>query len=482
MKKHIKLHIILLVVAAVLIGCSKGNTSPEISNDNSLTNFSFTKEDNPNLSTNCYAVNNYNLFYITVPENTDLKSLVPTFSVNEKATVNYGSSQIESGSTALDFSKNVTITVTSESGTKRNYTILAKTGNSNADRMVYTFMAKYDIPGISVSISKDEKTIYSAGYGFADKDQMTRVTPEHKFRLASMSKQHASIAIMALMEKGALKLEDTVFGKDGILADEFGDNMSNKWKEITLEHLLSHTSGIDPIDSYRDCIFGSSIYSGKNADGRIALLLEKTKVTNTPGKVYHYNNSNFLIIGRVVEKVSGKKFTQFLQDEIYGPLEINGIEGGNNLVLKTNEVNYYGQNGKNPFGNDVETGAAAGGMIASTPALMKLMSYIDYGTNVPDIFKKETLDRMYTPLEGVKDTDGNSWKRYGLGWRTNHSSYKTWDAYHGGSLAGVATIWSRSNDNINGALLCNSRNYDDYFDADMWHLLEDIQEVFRQGK
>lgn len=480
MKHCLKLHLILVIAAAVLAACSKEGPKEEISNDNSLTNFSFTKENNPGLSASCHAVNSYNLFYITVPEGTDLKSLVPTFSVNEKATVNCGSKQIESGSSAIDFSQNVTLTVTSESGTKRNYTILAKNGNSNADKLVYAFMAKYDIPGISVSISKDEETIYTAGYGFADKDLMTRVTPEHKFRLASMSKQHASIAIMALMEAGALELENKVFGKDGILSEEFGDNMSNKWKEITIEHLLSHTSGIDPTDSYRDCIFGSSIYSGKNADARISLLLEKSKVTNTPGKVYHYNNSNFLIIGKIVEKLSGKKFTKFLQDEIYGPLEITGIEGGNNLVLKTNEVNYYGQDGKNPFANDVENGVAAGGMIASTPALMKLMAHIDYGTKVQDIFKKETLDRMYTPLKGVKDTDGDNWNRYALGWRTNHSSYETWDAYHGGSLAGVATIWSRSNDNINGALLCNSRNYDDYFDADMWHLLEDIQQVFRQ--
>lgn len=479
MKNYIKLRIILLIVAAVLIGCSKESTTPEPSSDCSIKNFSFLKADNPSLNANFLATGNDNIFYITLPQDVNLNSLVPAFTANEKAVVTCGTTEVESGNTALDFSSTLTLTVRAETGSTKKYYILARNGNTKADQMVYSFMSKYSIPGISVTISKDEEIVYSAGYGFADTQKQERVTPNHKFRLASMSKQQTAIAIMHLMEKGLLKLEDTVFGEGGILAEEFGNSMPEVWKTITIEHFLSHTSGINPDNSYRDCIFGSSIYSGLNADKRISLLLEKSEVKNFPGKIYHYNNSNFLILGRVVEKLSGKKFAEFLADEIYAPLEITGIEGGNNKVLKTNEVNYYGQNGKNPFGNDVETGAAAGGMIATTPALMQLMSYIDYGTKVPDIFKKETLDRMYTPLSGVKDTGGKSWDRYALGWRVNHPTYNTWDAYHGGSLAGVASIWSRSNDNINGALLCNSRNYDDYFDTEMWYLLRDIQAVFR---
>ncbi len=481
MKTNFKHYFFLLfAAAALLVGCDKSGTTPEnnnpekLSSDNSIRSFSFQKGSNPSLDANYFATSGYDVIYITVPEGVSLSSLIPSINTDPKATVKCGSTTVQSESTQLDFSQAVVISVTSESGVTRHYNVLVKNGNSKVDNMVYSFMVKHDLPGVSVSVSKNEEIVYSAGYGFANVENKERVTPDHKFRLASMSKQHAAIAIMTLFERGLLKLEDTVFGKNGILADEFGDNMPNSWKSITLEHLLSHTSGITT-----DCIFGGSAYSGKNTHDRVALLLQSASVAYEPGSTYSYNNSNFGIIGLVVEKLSGKKFMTFLKEEIYTPREIMDIDCGDNDIIKEKEVNYYGQGGKNPFGNDVEAGVAAGGVIASTPALMKLMTYLDYGTKVPDMFKKETLDRMYTPLSGVKTTSGSSWNRYALGWRANYPSIDTWTTYHGGTLAGVCTIWARGTDNVNGVVLCNSRSYDNGIDDDMWFMLEDIQDLYR---
>ena len=130
------------------------------------------------------------------------------------------------------------------------------------------------------------------------------------------------------------------------------------------------------------------------------------------------------------------------------------------------------------FAMQVKAGVAAGGVIASTPALMKLMAHLDYGTKVPDIFKKETLDLMYTAKEGMKTSSGAAWNRYGLGWRVNYPEITSWEAYHGGTLAGVCTIWARSKKNVNGVILCNSRSYDKGIDDEMWFILEDIQKLF----
>ena len=106
------------------------------------------------------------------------------------------------------------------------------------------------------------------------------------------------------------------------------------------------------------------------------------------------------------------------------------------------------------------------------------MALLDYGTKVPDIFKKETLDRMYTPIN-VVDEDGDKADQYCLGWRTNYSNYPDWPAFHGGTLAGVCPIWARSYDNVNGVILCNSRSYNQSIDSDIWHMLEDLQEMYR---
>lgn len=464
----------LLICAALMASCSKGGHDPEPSSDASMRNFSFQANENAALENNCFSIGNGEIVYITVPENVPLNSLVPNFMTDGKATVTSGGTQVISGTTALDFSKTVTISVTAENGYKRDYYVLAKNGKSKIDDLVYTFMLKHSIPGVSVSISKDEELVYSAGYGFANAEKHERTTPDHLFRLASMSKQHAAIAIMTLYERGLLKLEDTVFGEGGILGEAFGNDMAASWKKITVEHLLSHTSGITT-----DCIFSGSPYSNNDIDGRISLLLSNANVSYTPGTTYSYNNSNFGILGRVVEEITKKKFMEFLKEEIYTPLGIEDIYAGGNNGGRDKEVNYYGQGGKNAYGNDVEAGVAAGGVIASTPALMKLMSYLDYGTKVPDMFKKETLDRMYTPLEGIKTTSGSAWDRYALGWRTNYPYIDNWTTYHGGTLAGVCTIWARGEDNVNGVVLCNSRSYDLGIDDDMWYMLEDIQNMFK---
>ena len=486
MKTKFRIHLLLLFVAgALLAGCSKDSTTPEngkddnnptvqVSKDNSLTNFSFKKDKNTSLESNCSSTVNGDLIYITVPDGVSLATLVPSFNVHEKATVKAGTTAIQSGSSTVDFSKAVTITVTAENGSSRSYTVLAKNGNQQVDAKIYSFMIKHNIPGVSVALSKDEEIVYTAAYGYADKETKERVTSDHMFRLASMSKQHTAIGIMKLVEQGHLKLTDTVFGKEGVLYNAYGDNMGSDWKAITIEQLLSHTSGI-----LTEGFFGAgSAFSGKNLDERIATLLSKGEVKWAPGAVYEYNNSNFAILGKVIEVVSGKEYMKFLKDEIYTPNGITGIDAGSNDGPIKGEVRHYSQNSVNPYDNNVEAGVAAGGVVASAPALMKLMALLDYGTKVPDIFKKETLDRMYTPIN-VVDEDGDKADQYCLGWRTNYSNYPDWPAFHGGTLAGVCPIWARSYDNVNGVILCNSRSYNQSIDSDIWHMLEDLQEMYR---
>ena len=301
MKTKFRIHLLLLFVAgALLAGCSKDSTTPEngkddnnptvqVSKDNSLTNFSFKKDKNTSLESNCSSTVNGDLIYITVPDGVSLATLVPSFNVHEKATVKAGTTAIQSGSSTVDFSKAVTITVTAENGSSRSYTVLAKNGNQQVDAKIYSFMIKHNIPGVSVALSKDEEIVYTAAYGYADKETKERVTSDHMFRLASMSKQHTAIGIMKLVEQGHLKLTDTVFGKEGVLYNAYGDNMGSDWKAITIEQLLSHTSGI-----LTEGFFGAgSAFSGKNLDERIATLLSKGEVKWAPGAVYEYNNSNF---------------------------------------------------------------------------------------------------------------------------------------------------------------------------------------------
>ena len=150
--------------ALLMASCSKKGTTPDgptVSTDNSLKDFAFTKADNANLTENCFGTFNYsNTYYVTVPEGVDLAELVPSFTVDPKATVKVGTTTITSNTSKVDFTNTVTIEVTSESGSKRTYMILAKNGDIKIDREIYSFMLEYDIPGISVALSKDEEIVY----------------------------------------------------------------------------------------------------------------------------------------------------------------------------------------------------------------------------------------------------------------------------------------------------------------------------------
>lgn len=471
--KLLKLPLILVVFSLFFVGCSKSDSPIELDdpknppgyNDNSLKSFSFSESINTNLNSKSVAVIGGEIIYITVEEGADLTKLIPSFSIADGATATIDGKEIVSDATTVDFSKTVTLKVTASGGTSRYYTVLAKNGIAKIDNKVYSFMIDKDVPGMSGAFSKDEEIVYVAAYGFADVEAKERVTPDHKFRLASMSKQHTTIAIMTLMEKGLLTLNDQVFGKEGILS-QYGDNFpDNRIKYITVRHLLEHTSGYSS-----DCIFASG-YSGLTLDETIQKFITNTSLAYNPGSTHDYSNFGFSTLGKIVEVVSGKDFETYLKEEIYSQMGIKNICGGKNEKSERvkPEVVYYGQDGKDAYGNDVEKGIAAGGIIATATDLMTLMAHIDYGTKVPDILKREILDLMYTPS---KPND-----QYALGWRVNHSTLQ-WACHHGGTLAGVAPIWARGFDNRNGVLMCNSRAYNANMDTDLWVLMDDIRKMF----
>ena len=384
--------IILLALSAVLIGCSKDDfvENPD-ANNTRIEKFSFQKSNNPALTSNMSSESGSGMIYITVPEGIGLNSLVPTFEIGQGASVTINNIPVESGVTACDFSNTTKLTVTSESGSKRTYTILARNGNHKVDNMVYRFMIKYSIPGVSVAISAKEEIVYKAGYGFAVQDTEQRVTPQTLFRLASMSKQQTALAIMTLYEEGKLTMNSKVFGKGGILEPVFGDEgIIAGAKDVTVQHLLEHTSGwaTDPVYPTQ------SIYFNKPLKDRVDHLIKNVTQNTTPGTKHDYNNLNFAVLGLIVEQLSGMAYEDYLAEYVHKPAGVKDIVvSGNTLATRLpNECEYYGQDGKNPYGNDMIVSKAAGGMAANVEELMKLMATVDYGTKVPDILKKETLD------------------------------------------------------------------------------------------
>ncbi len=112
------------------------------------------------------------------------------------------------------------------------------------DQPILAFMANNNVPGVSLAISHNGRIIYTKGYGFADRESRTRVTPASLFRLASLSKPITSITVMTLVQAHKLSLHGKVFGPKRILGDRYGKKPYRKWvTDITVRFLLQHLDG-----------------------------------------------------------------------------------------------------------------------------------------------------------------------------------------------------------------------------------------------
>ena len=350
--------ILLILLGIIAVGCSKDNGGPTNLGDSSISSFSFTAAGNGSLSKTATGtigeLGNNHVIFITVEEGADLTSLRPSFTVARNTVVTYNGSPVTENSTPIDFSERVELTVTAENGSSRVYNVLCKHGREEVDKYVYNFMFQFDIPGVSVAVNKDEELVYSYGYGFADLEAKEKTTADHLFRLGSVSKQQTSLCIMTLVEEGRLNLSDHVFGEGGILEEEFGTEMAENAKKVTIQNLLEHTSGWTSDDV--DPMFTSdSNYDGKPLEEIIAYVLANVKQTYYPGAEYSYYNLGFGMLGKVIEKVTGKDFESYLREDVLSKAGVTEIYvGGDRSHKRENECVYYSQDGMNGYGNDME--------------------------------------------------------------------------------------------------------------------------------
>lgn len=449
----------VFVIIIIATSCSKEERPEPLSDLNSISSFSFSSSENQSLTVEVFSTIAGRIIYASVPEGVDLTALKPRFSLPQGATLSYNGVKIESGKAALNFTGTITLKSTSQSGRESEYKILVQNGRGNFDNPLYQFMQKFSIPGISYAITKDEEIVYKTGLGFAISESSVRATSGHLYRLASVSKQFTSLCIMRLMEQGKLTLDQRVFGAGSILASDY-TGVTERAAKVTVRHLLEHTSGwkSDP-----DPMFTSS-FSGQSLSQRIQYVLGSPQVE--PGTVYNYFNMGYGILGRVIEKVSGKSYEVFLKEVMAEAGVLDVHVGGDRSQRRPNEVVYYSQDGTNGYLNPMDVIAAAGGVISSPEEMMKLMFHIDGRDKVKDIILPSTRATMLTPSA--------AYNRYALGWRCNHTSLFTGSWYHSGNLAGTASMWVMGSDGINCVVLCNSRSYLSGFDDEMYVLLNNL--------
>ncbi len=327
------------------------------------------------------------------------------------------------------------------------------------------FRQFYSLRGISIAIIKNEKLIFSRAYGYANTKDKIKTTPEHSFRLASVSKLITAVAIMKLVEQGKITLDDKVFGKDGIINDQqYLDIKDPQLLDITVLNLLNHSGGWT--QRYGDPMFNPlrvaelvKVEPPVTVDTFIKFAI-KRRLHFKPGTMNSYSNMGYLFLGEVIERVTKKPYDEWVKKEILKPMGIRDMEIANNLFEDryAQEVTYYDQSDscfKMSFtgdsalvpkmygGNDVKLLGAAGGWIASSIDLSKFLVHIDGFNEVKDIISEASFNQM---SGGLGET---------LGWKELHDD----GIIRTGTFAGTAAVLYRGNDGTEWVFLSNTSTW-----------------------
>ena len=288
-------------------------------------------------------------------------------------------------------------------------------------------IAPDDAPGIAVLVVRDGKVLFSKGFGIADLSHNVPITTTTKFRIGSVTKQFTAAAILKLQEEGRLNVSDKLskFIPDYPRGDE-----------VTVHHLLTHTSGIKSFTSKPD--FMATATSPATVDQMITSFKNDPFDFN-PGEKFSYNNSGYFLLGHIIEKASGKSYGDYLRDTFFEPLGMHdtGVHSST-AVLEHEATGYNYQGGKTAkaLDWDMSRAGAAGNLYSTVEDLMRWNEGIFGGK----VLSEESLKAAFTP---VKLSSGEEpMMSYGYGWMMGERrGLKT--ISHGGGLDGWLSMLTR---------------------------------------
>ena len=327
------------------------------------------------------------------------------------------------------------------------------------NRVVTDFMQEHQAPGMSVAVADHGDLVHERAYGLADRDRGEKLTPAHLFRIASVSKPITSVAIFQLIEQGKLNLEDPVFGPGAILGADFGPPpYKPRVAAIRLKHLLTHTAGGWQNDGF-DPMFR---HTRMNHHQLIAWTIAEAPLVNPPGEHYAYSNFGYCVVGRIIEKVTGRPYQQHVRAAVLERCGVSDMAiAGNRLADRARgEVVYYGAGGQNPYGMNVRRMDSHGGWLATASDLVRFATHLD-------MLRPRSIAEMTT---GTAANAG-----YACGWAVNKAP--NW--WHTGSLPGTTSILVRTASGFCWAALLNNREASvdtgGALDRMMWEMVRQVK-------
>lgn len=295
----------------------------------------------------------------------------------------------------------------------------------------------------AVLIAQNGSVLYKSGVGLSNREEGTSINSQSLFKIASVTKVFTSLIILHLYEKGVLNLHQTI-GK-------YYPEYSGEGKErVTLHHLLTHSSGIPHCEGSNGIAVYQSPYS---VDEFIRRYCSGT-LDYEPGSQFRYNNADYIILGRIIEKVTGKSFSENLHSIIVQPLQLQHTAMlSHKDIINGLASTYYIDDSTKIFYRDapmyIENYFSAGAMYSTVDDIFRLDKALFSST----ILQKSTVNLMMTPYPALYNV------AYGLWVSQQKFGEKTYTVVNRqGSIWGANAYWIHIMDNNTTIIIVSNTN------------------------
>ncbi|HEY2379226.1 MAG TPA: serine hydrolase domain-containing protein [Gemmatimonadaceae bacterium] len=290
------------------------------------------------------------------------------------------------------------------------------------DSLASAFIARHEAPGVSIVVIRGRDTLVSQGYGLADLENGVPATPHTVYRIGSITKQFTSAAVMQLVEAGRVKVDDSI----GVYLPA----LPARWRAVTVRQLLNHTSGVP---SYTDIgpRWLKRIGEPMTPDTLVALTANDS-LWFAPGKSWRYDNTGYVVLGMLLEKVTGKPYDQYLKEKLFAPLGLSETMYCHNAPIIPHRAQGYGRDSSgwhNASFIDMSQPFAAGALCSSALDLARWNQALGSGKVVSAASYRE----MTSP------TGAAAPRHYGFGLMSDTLAGHH-VVTHGGGIPGFSTV------------------------------------------
>ncbi|MEP5612045.1 MAG: serine hydrolase [Cyclobacteriaceae bacterium] len=300
----------------------------------------------------------------------------------------------------------------SESDKIQNYSI-----TNSIDLWAGAFRKKQRIPGLQLAVMKDDSLVYSNAFGYSDKINKVKTNSTTQFRIASVSKPLTSAGLMKLVSEGKVDLDQSI--------QHYVPSFSNKKYPVTVRQLLGHLGGVRDYygKSLEEEIFVQDHFN--NSTEAISIFSEDALVAE-PGTQFVYSSFGYTLLGAVIESASKQSYLEYMNEEIWKPLNMDFTYGDISDSTMTYKSKFYFLSGEESTPYDLSYSYPSGGLVSTSEDLVNFGSALLENELLGASITEQVFETQYT-------SNGES-TGYGFGWYTGEdfNGGNVW--YHAGEL------------------------------------------------